>query len=119
MAFAIALRDLDWRITYLGRDAPISSVAGAADAVGADAIVFAATMPETLAEMCDALGELAIERPVVVGGPATAEGALPPECAHVLPTDVLTAAHVLTMEMKAPGVVAPAQRTPEAAPAAT
>src|SRR4051794_40112485 len=39
IAFGLALRELGWRVTYLGADTPVKAVEHAAEAVGADAIV--------------------------------------------------------------------------------
>ena len=70
-AFGLALRDLGWRVTYLGGDTPLQSVVDAADAVRADVIVLAAVLPEILAAVLPDLGALD-GHAVVLGGPATA-----------------------------------------------
>lgn len=92
-AFALALADFDWCIVYLGGDAPLDVVQDAADAVRADAVVLAATVPEHLADAADAIDALAQRHPVVVGGLAAAHAALP--AARVLSPDVLVGARLL------------------------
>ena len=44
IAFGLALRGQGWRITYLGPDTPIETIADAAAAVDADVVVVAATL---------------------------------------------------------------------------
>jgi DNA-binding transcriptional MerR regulator len=101
-AFAVALADHDWKIVYLGRDAPLEVVQTAADAVGADAIVLAATLPDALADAADAIGELAQRRPVMLGGRATPHVAPALVSAHVLAPEILLAARMLAE--RAPGL---------------
>ena len=43
IAFGLALRDRNWRITYLGPDTPLATIAEIAETVRADAVVMAAT----------------------------------------------------------------------------
>jgi DNA-binding transcriptional MerR regulator len=43
IAFGLALRDRNWRITYLGPDTPLATVAEIAEDLGPDAVVIAAT----------------------------------------------------------------------------
>src|SRR5918997_5890194 len=47
IAFGLALRDLGWRITYLGADVPVHAVENAANAVAADVVVLSVTLPTT------------------------------------------------------------------------
>jgi DNA-binding transcriptional MerR regulator len=95
-AFAVALADLGWSTVYLGRDTPLGVVEQAADAVGADAIVLAATLPATLSGAADEIAELAQRRPIVLGGRATQELSSSPLAARVLPPELLPAARHLT-----------------------
>jgi len=95
-AFAVALADLGWSTVYLGRDTPLTVVQQAADAVGADAIVLAATLPATLAGSADEIAELAQRHPIVLGGRATEELSSSPLAARVLPPELLPAARHLT-----------------------
>ena len=96
-AFAVVLRDLGWSITFLGRDTPVDSVRDAADAVRADAIVFAAVLSEPLAAAAPDIDELMATHPVVVGGPAVdrpAAATLTPR--RLLQPDLVSAARTLT-----------------------
>lgn len=95
-AFALALADLGWSTVYLGRDTPLTVVQQAAGAVGADAIVLAATLPETLAGAADEIAELAQRHPVALGGRATQQLSSSPLAARVLPPELLPAARHLT-----------------------
>jgi MerR family transcriptional regulator, light-induced transcriptional regulator len=97
-AFGLALRDLGWSITFLGRDTPLDSARYAADAVGAEVIVLAAALPDALDAAVDDIAALVRTHPVVVGGPATAQRLLPRLGPRVLPADLLAAAQVLAMQ---------------------
>src|SRR4051812_45865402 len=55
LVFGLALRDLGWRITYLGADPSIGAVEDAADAVAADAVVLACALPQNLIAAADDL----------------------------------------------------------------
>lgn len=96
IAFGIALRDLGWSITFLGRDTPLSAARNASAAIRADALVLAASLPGTLAAVAGEIAGFADEQPVLVGGPATARGAPGIAATRVLPRDLLVAARVLT-----------------------
>jgi DNA-binding transcriptional MerR regulator len=65
--FGLALRGHGWRITFLGADTPVSTLAKTAAALAPAAVVVSATQPETLAACAD---ELAATRglPLWVGG---------------------------------------------------
>jgi DNA-binding transcriptional MerR regulator len=95
-AFAVALADLGWNTVHLGRDTPLAVVEHAADAVGADAIVLAATLPATLAGAADEIAELARRHPIALGGRATQQLSSSPLAARVLPPELLPAARQLT-----------------------
>jgi len=95
-AFAVALADLGWSTVYLGRDTPLTVVEQAADSVGADAIVLAATLPATLAGAADEIADLAQRHPIVLGGRATHQLSSSPLAARVLPPELLPAARHLT-----------------------
>jgi MerR family transcriptional regulator, light-induced transcriptional regulator len=100
-AFGLALHDLDWRITYLGADAPVRAVDQAADAVAADVIVLSAALPGPLAANVDDLRGLARAHAVAVGG-AGAGGARSGWLAtRSLPADPIVAAHALTAHQQA------------------
>jgi DNA-binding transcriptional MerR regulator len=103
-AFGLALRDLGWRVVYLGCDAPLQSCADAADAVGAHVIVLAAVLPEPLANAGPELGDLSAAHAVVLGGPATAAGGRPELPVAVLPRDLLVAAQTLAAHARGAAV---------------
>jgi DNA-binding transcriptional MerR regulator len=105
-AFGLALRDLGWRVTYLGGDTPLRSAGDAAGAVRADVIVLAGVMPEVLAASVPDLGTLD-GYPVVLGGPATRGESVPGLALPVLPADLLVAAHGLAAHARG-GVPGPA-----------
>jgi methanogenic corrinoid protein MtbC1 len=107
-AFGLALRDLGWRVTYLGGDAPLRSAGDAADAVRADVIVLASVLPEALAAVIPELAAFAPGRAVVLGGPATCGDAVPELPVAVLPGDLLIAANTLAAHARR-GAAAPAR----------
>ena len=96
IAFGIALRDLGWSITFLGRDTPLLSAQHVTSAVDADALVFAATLPDALAEVAADIAAIAQEQPVLVGGPATGHRIARIPATRILSGDLLTAARLLT-----------------------
>jgi len=102
IAFGIALRDLGWSITFLGRDTPLASARHVTVAVSAHALVLAATLPDPLAAVAGDVAELAGQLPVLMGGPATAHGVAGMPAARVLPEDLLAAAQLLTAQPVAP-----------------
>jgi DNA-binding transcriptional MerR regulator len=69
IAFGLALRGEGWRVTYLGTDTPVETIGGAADAVDADVVVVAATLPEHIDAVRVALAALAAARRLVLAGP--------------------------------------------------
>jgi methanogenic corrinoid protein MtbC1 len=69
IAFGLALRGEGWRVTYLGTDTPVDTIGGAADAVDADVVVVAATLPEHIDAVRVALAALAAARRLVLAGP--------------------------------------------------
>jgi MerR family transcriptional regulator, light-induced transcriptional regulator len=97
IAFGLAVRELGWRVTYLGADTPLGAVERAADALAPDAVVLAAALPGPLAEASDAIAALARRHPVAVGGAAAARGRAALTASRVLPADPLVAAQALTL----------------------
>jgi MerR family transcriptional regulator, light-induced transcriptional regulator len=96
---SVALERRGWRITLLGADTPVATIAGAADLIDAECVVVAATTPERIAAVGDELSELAATRPLVLAGP----GATPPGVrrigATLLEGDPVTAAATLDEQM--------------------
>jgi MerR family transcriptional regulator, light-induced transcriptional regulator len=68
IVFGIALREHGWRITFLGADTPIETLANAAKALNAAAVVVSATQPERLEASAKALSAAARGLPLWVGG---------------------------------------------------
>ena len=65
----LALRDRGWRVTFLGPDTPIETLAAAADQLAPDVVVLSALTREPLAAVVTAIGQMAASRPVLVAGP--------------------------------------------------
>lgn len=96
VGFGLAMRDLGWRITYLGADMPLPAVEQAADAVRPDVIVLAAALPTTFTAAIDDVQRLAARHPIAVGGAGSIAAALPWLSDRTLPRDPLVAAHALS-----------------------
>jgi DNA-binding transcriptional MerR regulator len=89
IAFGLALRDRGWRITFLGPDTPLDTLADAVARLRADAVVLAATTPERFEAGRAALPQIA---PLwIAGAGATAELAADTG-ARLLDADPLAAA---------------------------
>ena len=69
IAFGLALRDRNWRITYLGPDTPLDTVAEIAEALAPDAVVIAATTAACLEGQRPALATLGRAFPLWLAGP--------------------------------------------------
>ncbi|MGL6279630.1 MAG: MerR family transcriptional regulator [Gaiella sp.] len=68
IVFGLALRQHGWRVTSLGTDTPLHTLAEAASALDPQLVVVAAAIPERLAAVADELTQLARERPVAIAG---------------------------------------------------
>lgn len=74
VVFGLVLRDRGWRITFLGADTPIETVADTARATRPDVIVLATLMHSRIGSQADAVRALARDwRVVISGGGMTAE----------------------------------------------
>jgi DNA-binding transcriptional MerR regulator len=69
IAFGLALRDRNWRITYLGPDTPLDTITEIAEALAPDAVVIAATTAECLEAQRPALARLGRAFPLWLAGP--------------------------------------------------
>ena len=100
LAFGLVLRDLGWRVVYLGGDVPLETLAAVTGETHPDAVVLSATMAATFADVAPQLDELARTQPLAVGGRgvATADGAAR-RIVHVLPSDLVVAAQSLTVRV--------------------
>jgi MerR family transcriptional regulator, light-induced transcriptional regulator len=99
VAFGLALRDLGWRITYLGADTPLHAVAHAADTVEPDAIVLSSALPATFASAGDDVRDLSRKHPLAVGGAGTADNESEWLASRTLPADPIVAAEALTLNV--------------------
>ncbi len=84
VAFGVVLRDRGWRVTYLGPDTPIETIASTVAELRPAAIVLAALDAERFEAAADRIAALAREMSVLIGG----EGA-DPELARRLGAEVL------------------------------
>jgi MerR family transcriptional regulator, light-induced transcriptional regulator len=92
IAFGLGLRDRGWRITFLGPDTPLDTLADAVALLRPAAVVLAAATPDRLAAGCAALADIARAAPLwTAGAGATAELASDTG-ARLLDVDPLTAA---------------------------
>ena len=68
IAFGIALHDIGWRITYLGADTPLESVAQAAEQIEPDLVVICAQISQRLRRHDVGLRAIAARWPLALGG---------------------------------------------------
>jgi DNA-binding transcriptional MerR regulator len=88
----LALRDRGWRVTFLGPDTPIGTLAAAADRLDPEAVVLSALVREPLAAAEAEIARMASERAVLLAGPG-ADAALAEQTgARLLGGDPLEAA---------------------------
>ena len=73
VVFGLALREEGWRITFLGADTPVATLASTAEALDPTAIVVSATREETLAAVAEALAAATRRLPLWVGGAGATE----------------------------------------------
>lgn len=97
VVLGLALREHGWRITFLGADTPIETVADTARTTSPDVVVFAALMASRIGAHTDAVRDLARSRRVVIcGAGASAELAASVGAVHV-PDDPVAAASRLAL----------------------
>ena len=65
----LALRDRGWRVTFLGPDTPIQTLAAAADQLAPDVVVLSSLAREPLAAAAAEIARMASSRAVVLAGP--------------------------------------------------
>ncbi len=65
----LALRDRGWRVTFLGPDTPIETLAAAADQLAPDVVVLSSLAREPLAAAVTEIAQMAASRPVLLAGP--------------------------------------------------
>ena len=73
IAFGLALREYGWRITYLGADTPVATIAETATELRPALVVMSAVDPERLSVCAEALRELAAQFPLALAGAGASE----------------------------------------------
>jgi MerR family transcriptional regulator, light-induced transcriptional regulator len=92
IVFGLALRDRGWRITFLGPDTPLDTLAGAAAQLRPAAVVLAATTPAHFASGHADLAEIAGAAPLWTAGAGATEELAAGAGARLLDADPLAAA---------------------------
>jgi MerR family transcriptional regulator, light-induced transcriptional regulator len=98
IVFGLALRERGWRITYLGGDTPVETVAEAARKLEPELVVISSSVGGRLGESLTGLRRLVKTTPLALAGPGAAKVNVR---ARVLPDDPLTEADRLTEEQRA------------------
>jgi DNA-binding transcriptional MerR regulator len=65
----LALRDRGWRVTFLGPDTPIETLAAAADQLAPDVVVVSSLAREPLVAAAAEIARMASSRPLLLAGP--------------------------------------------------
>jgi DNA-binding transcriptional MerR regulator len=73
IVFGLALREHGWRITFLGGDTPIETIAETASTTRPDLIVLVTLIPSRLGSQADAVRELSRDWRVLICGAGTTE----------------------------------------------
>ena len=103
IVFGLALRDRGWRITFLGPDTPLDTLAGAAAQLRPAAVVLTATTPEHFASGHADLAEIAGAAPLWTAGAGATEELAAGAGARLLDADPLAAAeHVASAGREGP-----------------
>jgi len=92
IAFGIALSRRGWRITYLGADTPVDSLAHAADYTGPALIVLSSIRPRSYLGAAAGLAEIATRHRLVVAGAGATKVAAMRAGAERVASDPVTAA---------------------------
>lgn len=95
IVFGLALRERGWRITYLGPDTPLDTLADTARTVQPAAVVIAATTPERLAGTEASLRKVARSASLWIGGVAASPATGKKTGARHLDADPLAAADLV------------------------
>ncbi len=94
--FGLALREHGWRITYLGPDTPIETIAAAAETLESDAVVLCALTAGHFESVRAPIASLAGRWPVHIGGAGADADFAGSTGAHLLTGDPLTTAAQLS-----------------------
>jgi MerR family transcriptional regulator, light-induced transcriptional regulator len=90
--FGLALRDRGWRVTFLGPDTPIETLAAAADQLAPDAVVISSLAREPLAAADAEIARMASSHAVLLAGPGADAAMAEHVNARLLTGDPLEAA---------------------------
>jgi MerR family transcriptional regulator, light-induced transcriptional regulator len=96
ICFGVVLGRGGWRITFLGADTPVATVAEAARTLEPDLVVFASVMDGGFTGIAPALRALAGTRPVAIAGRAATPDLARWTGTALLPDSPVAAAHRLT-----------------------
>ena len=96
IAFGLSLRTHGWRVTYLGQNTPRETLVATVEQLAPNAVVVAATMPESLDTVQNELAPIADRARIYVGGAAATESELA-GCSP-LPASPVAAARVVARE---------------------
>jgi DNA-binding transcriptional MerR regulator/methylmalonyl-CoA mutase cobalamin-binding subunit len=95
LVFGLALRARGWRITFLGANTPLETIADTASRISPDVIVIAALMPSRIRSVLGQVRELAKDRRVALAGAAATPKLAEQAGAELLAEDPLHAAERL------------------------
>ncbi len=95
LIFGLALRQFGWRITFLGADTPIETLAAAAADLSPSAVVLIALTAEKLEPHREWLAQLGDETRLLLGGPGAGEDLASAVGAELVSSDPLQAANDL------------------------
>jgi MerR family transcriptional regulator, light-induced transcriptional regulator len=101
IAFGLGMRDRGWRITFLGPDTPLDTLAKAVTTLQPEALVLAATTPDRFESGREPLRRLARAMPVWVAGAGATPAFATDTGAHLLDVDPLAAAERVAAAMRA------------------
>jgi DNA-binding transcriptional MerR regulator len=92
----LALHDRGWRVTFLGPDTPIQTLAAAADQLAPDVVVLSSLTREPLAAAVTEIARMAASRPVLLAGPGADAELAERSSARLLAGDPLEAANEMS-----------------------
>jgi DNA-binding transcriptional MerR regulator len=92
ICFGLALREHGWRISFLGPDTPLQTLAQAAELMSPALVVVAASLAEKASLAAESLGEIARIAPLAIGGSGTSASLAEQIGARHLAADPLSAA---------------------------
>ncbi len=97
IVFGIALHELGWRITYLGADTPIETLAEVAEVIHPELTVMAATMRQRLPRHAKQLRSFTDRWSLALGGPGVSARLAKQTGARHLKEDPVTAASTVSL----------------------